>query len=93
MYYDILSLGLNFQRKWHRGGRSFSALRAAPRTEVRGGSRCDSQIGRGPPICQVLPGCIITHSETSRTMHVADLPWALEGCELRQITMDYDRLP
>ena len=33
-------------------------LRPAPRTELRGGSRCDSQIGWGPHIRQVFPGTL-----------------------------------
>ena len=38
-------------------------LRPAPSTEFRRGSCCSSQIGWGPNICKVLPGCVITHSK------------------------------
>ena len=52
-------------------------LRPAPSTEFRGGSHCDSQIGWGPHICKVLPGCIITHSKTPMNLHIIVLFWAL----------------
>ena len=55
----------------------FFDLRPAPSTEFRGGSRCDSQIGWGPHICKVLPGCIITHSKTPINLHIIVLYWAL----------------
>ena len=48
-------------------------LRPAPSTEFRGGSCCGSQIGWGPHICKVLPGCIITHSKTPINIHVTVL--------------------
>ena len=48
-------------------------LRPAPSTEFRGGSCCGSQIGWGPHICKVLPGCIIAHSKTPINIHVTVL--------------------
>ena len=53
------------------------ALRPAPSTEFRRGSHCDVQIGCGPHICKVLPGCIMTHSKTSINLHIIVLYWAL----------------
>ena len=47
-------------------------LRPAPSTEFRGGSCCGSQIGWGPHICKVLPGCIITHSKYSFALGTGD---------------------
>ena len=44
-------------------------LRPAPRTEFRGGSHCDSQIGWGPYIFKVLPGCITADSKTPMSEH------------------------
>ena len=46
-------------------------LRPAPSTEFRGGSHCDSQIGWGPHIFKVLPGCITTDSKTPIDEHLA----------------------
>ena len=44
-------------------------LRPAPDTEFRGGSCCDSQIGWGPHIFKVLPGCITADSKTTMSEH------------------------
>ena len=39
-------------------------LRPAPRTEFRGGSHCDSQIGWRGHICKIWPGCVTLNSKT-----------------------------
>ena len=44
-------------------------LRPASSTEFRAGSCCDSEVGWGPRMCKVLPGCIIAHSQTPTHVH------------------------
>ena len=44
--------------------------RPAFSTEFRGGSCCESRIGRGAQICKVLPGCIPAPSKTPANVHV-----------------------
>ena len=41
-----------------------STSRPASGAAFRGGSCCDGQIGWGPHICKVLPGCMIARSKT-----------------------------
>ena len=50
-------------------------LRPAPRTQFRGGSCRDNQIGWRPYICKVLPGCMRTHSKTPINGNVLVLDW------------------
>ena len=47
------------------------ALRPAPSTHFRGSSCCDSRICWKSYICEVLPGCVKTHSKTTISIHVA----------------------
>ena len=49
--------------------KDISTLRPGPGTEFRGGSWSDSQIGWGPHIFKVLPGCITAHSKTPMGEH------------------------
>ena len=55
-------------------------LRSAPSTEFGGGSCRDSRIGWRPHICQVLPGCMISHSKTLVNLHTTGLPGDWCGC-------------
>ena len=49
--------------------KDISTLRPGPGTEFRGSSCSDSQIGWGPHIFKVLPGCIKAHSKTAMSEH------------------------
>ncbi len=57
-------------------------LRPAPSTEFQGGSCCGGEIGWGPHICKVLPGCITADSKTPMGEHVT-----LSYVKLRSITI------
>ena len=77
-YFDVLTFWPSFAifkndlGNWAKV-KDIVTLRPATSTEFRGGSCCGSQIGWGPHICKVLPGCIIAHSKTPVNLHTAGL--------------------
>ena len=51
--------------------KDITTLGPAPSTELRDGSHRGRQIGWGTHTCNVLPGCIKTHSKTPIIIHMA----------------------
>ena len=69
-------------------------LRLASGTEFRGSSCCDSQIGRGPQICKVLPECIPAHPKTPANVHITDKICKIitNYAQIQQVTLNYGKL-